>query len=208
MLVENRANLSVALRSSGSLEQALVAGQQAARHANRDWRIQHNLMTLALAISPPRPQLAVEAARLLVSLSRDTAPSTERLPFEALAQLADLPAAQHPRNLAQLFNDVCDVWTAEPAAYALRAVFRETAGDGLGAALDAGRAARLLRAVLTQDPSDAKRLERLVGAVRQHGRLLAAAPDDERLNDDRAAWRAGVDTLCAAYPSVAERLRV
>ena len=112
------ANLSVALRAAGSLEQALVAGQQAARLSNRDWRVLHNLLALALLAAPPREQLAVDTARRLLLLAREAgAPPGERLPLEALERLSRSPA----RHLPALLDEACALWPAEPGVYAVRA---------------------------------------------------------------------------------------
>ncbi len=188
------ANLSVALRAAGHVEQALVAGQQAARHSNRDWRVQHNLLSLALLAEPPREQLAVETARLLIELARDSAPSTERLPFEALERLAGSSA----RHVPALMDEACAAWLNEPAVYAFRAAMHEARGELRSAALDAGRAARLLRSRLQQDPQDKGRLERVGKAMLRQAELLERVEDKEA-EEEKSSLRAGMNQLQAVY---------
>ena len=76
---------------------------------------------------------------------------------------------------------------------------QEERGDLRGAALDAGRAARLLRTRLQQDPEEAERLGRVVRALRRQGELLARAPPEA--DEERAAWRAAVRQLAERYGS-------
>ncbi len=197
------ANLSVALRASEQLEQALVAGEQAARHLNRDWRVQLNLATLAMLMH--RPQLAVQAARAVVSLlhsgvgaaaAADTESSSSSPPvFELLVQLSALPAAEQPRHLRELLDEACEAWPAHPAPYALRADAAAARGDARAAALDAGRSARLLRTRLSQEPNDETRLERVVRAMLRQAELVAAAQDQEQ----KSALREAVAQLVAVY---------
>jgi tetratricopeptide (TPR) repeat protein len=191
------ANLAVALRSAELPDQALVAAQQAARLLPSDWRVQHNLLAVSLLCHPPRHQLAVEAARRLVVLARE-APNAEagpgdRLPLSTLEQLIDCDA----RHLPVLLDECCALWPAEPALYAFRAAMLERRGDPRSAALDAGRAARLLRAKLQQDPEDKERLRRVLGAMRRHHELLVKAGDDAA--EERVALAAAAQQLADRY---------